>query len=69
MVHATLFSSFGKEKISAYHSVFKSLKWVYMETAPSDLCYIKMVCLKDENKKIVALYYVGPQAGKVIQVY
>ena len=59
---------YGTENITAYHSVFKPLEWVYLEEHPSDLCYVKMVCLKNEKEKIVGLHYVGPNAGEVIQV-
>jgi len=58
---------YGTENITAYHSVFKPLEWVYLEEHPSDLCYVKMVCLKNEKEKIVGLHYVGPNAGEVIQ--
>lgn len=60
---------FGADNITAYHSVFKPLEWVYIESHPGDLCYIKMICLKNENEKIVGLHYVGPQAGEVVQGY
>jgi thioredoxin reductase (NADPH) len=58
---------YGAENISAYHSTFKPLEWVYIESHPGDLCYVKMVCLKNEKEKIVGLHYVGPNAGEVIQ--
>jgi len=59
---------YGAENITAYHSVFKPLEWVYLEEHPGDACYVKMICKKDENERIVGLHYVGPQAGEVIQV-
>jgi thioredoxin reductase (NADPH) len=58
---------YGAENIVAYHSVFKPLEWVYLEEHPSDACYVKMVCKKDENERIIGLHYVGPQAGEIIQ--
>ena len=61
-------NTFGKDKISAYHSMFKPLEWVYLDSAPSDICYVKMVCKKDENERIIGLHFVGPHAGEVIQV-
>jgi len=59
---------FGSDNVTAYHSVFKPLEWVYLEEHPSDLCYVKMVCLKNEKEKIIGLHYVGPNAGEVVQV-
>jgi len=58
---------FGRNNVTAYHSVFKPLEWVYIENRPSDLCYVKMVCKKDENEKVIGLHYVGPNAGEVVQ--
>jgi len=58
---------FGADHITAYHSVFKPLEWVYLEEHPGDVCYVKMVCLKNENEKIIGLHYVGPSAGEIIQ--
>ena len=58
---------FGRENVTAYHSVFKPYEWVYVEGRPSDVCYVKMVCKKDENEKIIGLHYVGPNAGEVVQ--
>ena len=58
---------FGKENIIGYHSVFKPLEWTYVDKYPKDVCYVKMVCQKDQNEKIVGLHYVGPNAGEIMQ--
>jgi len=59
-------STFGKDNIVAYHSTFKPLDWIYNDNV--DLCYIKMVCLK-ENEKIIGLHYVGPNSANIMQGY
>jgi thioredoxin reductase (NADPH) len=58
---------FGRSNVTAYHSVFKPLEWIYMDERPNDLCYVKMVCKKDEDEKVIGLHYVGPNAGEIIQ--
>jgi thioredoxin reductase (NADPH) len=58
---------FGRNNITAYHTVFKPLEWIYIENRPNDLCYVKMICKKDENEKVIGLHYVGPNAGEVVQ--
>jgi len=58
---------FGKDNISAYHSTFKPLEWAFDDDKPGDACYVKMVCKKDENEKVIGLHYVGPNAGEVMQ--
>jgi len=58
---------FGKQNIIGYHSVFKPLEWIYIEEYPKDACYVKIVCRKDEDEKIVGLHYVGPNAGEIMQ--
>lgn len=57
---------FGKENVVTYHATFKPLEWVYREENPGDICYVKMVCLR-ENEKIIGLHLVSPNAGEVIQ--
>jgi len=59
---------FGKENVSAYHSTFKPLEWTFNENLPGDICYIKIICKKDENEKVIGLHYLGPNAGEVVQV-
>lgn len=60
---------FGEDKIIVYHRYFKPLEWTYNDERDPDACYIKMVCDKTRDYKILGLHYLGPNAGDVIQGY
>ena len=60
-------SLYGTDNVTAYHSAFKPLEWVYVENRPADICYVKIVCKKDENEKVIGLHFLGPNAGEVVQ--
>jgi len=58
---------FGKDNVISYHENFKPLEWSYNEERPKDMCYLKIVCQKNENEKVIGLHYLGPNAGEVVQ--
>jgi len=35
----------------------------------SDACYVKVIVVLNEDKKVVGMHYTGPNAGEVIQGY
>ena len=62
------YSTFGQENVSIYHAYFRPFEWVLNENQPKDACYIKMICKRDEDERVIGLHYLGPHAGDIIQV-
>lgn len=50
---------------SIYHSLFKPLEWEFLGKAKEDLCYLKLICDKNQNDKVIGLHFLGPNAGEV----
>lgn len=59
---------FGDDNIDVYHTQFKPLEWTFLKSYSADLCYTKIIVIK-ETKKILGIHYTGPNAGEVIQSY
>ncbi|KAJ7309686.1 hypothetical protein JRQ81_007745 [Phrynocephalus forsythii] len=57
---------FGSENIEVYHAFYKPLEFTVAEREAAQ-CYIKMVCLRQEEQRILGLHFIGPNAGEVIQ--
>jgi thioredoxin reductase (NADPH) len=57
----------GKDRVIVYHSYFMPLTWNLNHERVNTDCYIKMVCDKAENEKVIGLHFLGPDAGEVIQ--
>ncbi|XP_067134053.1 thioredoxin reductase 1, cytoplasmic-like [Centruroides vittatus] len=57
---------FGRDNIEVYHTLYTPLEW---EIAHREqvACYAKIICLRNENEKIVGFHYLGPNAGEVTQ--
>lgn len=64
---------YGTHNIEVYHTSFKPLEWSFLDMTnkphPDNLCYSKVVCLKEDNDRVLGVHYVGPNAGEVIQGY
>eukprot|EP00747_Dinoflagellata_sp_TGD_P125774 gnl/TRDRNA2_/TRDRNA2_174204_c0_seq2.p1 gnl/TRDRNA2_/TRDRNA2_174204_c0~~gnl/TRDRNA2_/TRDRNA2_174204_c0_seq2.p1 ORF type:complete len:487 (-),score=129.90 gnl/TRDRNA2_/TRDRNA2_174204_c0_seq2:409-1869(-) len=58
---------FGKDRIQIYHSVAKPLEWGLNHERSSDTGYIKVICDKQENDKVVGFHVLGPNAGEMTQ--
>lgn len=56
----------GEDNIEVYHAYYKPLEFTVAERDASQ-CYIKMVCLRDEQQRILGLHFIGPNAGEVVQ--
>lgn len=57
-----------KEKqmnVSIYHSLFKPLEWEFLDERKEDYGYLKIICDKTQNERVVGLHYLGPNAGEV----
>uniref|UniRef100_A0A3Q0RVS0 Thioredoxin reductase 2 n=1 Tax=Amphilophus citrinellus TaxID=61819 RepID=A0A3Q0RVS0_AMPCI len=56
----------GKDRIEVYHAFYKPLEFTVAERDASQ-CYIKVVCERGGNGKILGLHFTGPNAGEVAQ--
>ncbi|KAJ5066210.1 thioredoxin reductase 1 cytoplasmic [Anaeramoeba ignava] len=59
-------STYKLENIEVYHSYFTPLEFALPHFAENE-CYIKVICNKLENEKILGIHYFGPNAGEIIQ--
>ncbi|KAK9391544.1 thioredoxin reductase 2 mitochondrial-like [Crotalus adamanteus] len=57
---------YGPDNIEVYHAFYKPLEFVVAERDATQ-CYIKMVCLREKDQRILGLHFIGPSAGEVIQ--
>uniref|UniRef100_A0AAQ5Y6V6 Thioredoxin-disulfide reductase n=1 Tax=Amphiprion ocellaris TaxID=80972 RepID=A0AAQ5Y6V6_AMPOC len=56
----------GKDGIEIYHAFYKPLEFTVAERDASQ-CYIKVVCERGGDQKILGLHFTGPNAGEVTQ--
>ncbi|XP_036383029.1 thioredoxin reductase 2, tandem duplicate 2 [Megalops cyprinoides] len=56
----------GKDGIEVYHAFYKPLEFTVAERDASQ-CYIKVVCLREGDQRILGLHFTGPNAGEVTQ--
>lgn len=56
----------GKDGIEVYHAFYKPLEFTVAERDASQ-CYLKVVCERSGNQRIVGLHFIGPNAGEVTQ--
>lgn len=57
---------FGSSSIEVYHTLYTPLEWEIAHREQS-ACYAKIICLKEENERIIGFHYLGPNAGEVTQ--
>jgi len=69
-------AKFGEANIETYHTKFAPLEWSLPEVdfekydkweADKTACYCKLICLKNEDERVVGFHYAGPNAGEVTQ--
>uniref|UniRef100_A0A8C9VZ39 Thioredoxin reductase 2 n=1 Tax=Scleropages formosus TaxID=113540 RepID=A0A8C9VZ39_SCLFO len=51
---------------NVYHAFYKPLEFTVAERDASQ-CYIKVVCKRDGDRRILGLHFTGPSAGEVVQ--
>ena len=68
MVKFKSIKKYGEKEIDVFHTYFKPLEWNLLDGRETNACYMKLISLK-ENKKVVGIHYLGPNAGEVIQGY
>ncbi|XP_059341472.1 thioredoxin reductase 2, mitochondrial isoform X2 [Ammospiza nelsoni] len=56
----------GSDNIEVYHAYYKPLEFTVAERDATQ-CYMKMVCLREREQRILGLHFIGPNAGEVIQ--
>ncbi|XP_044131505.1 thioredoxin reductase 2, mitochondrial isoform X1 [Bufo gargarizans] len=56
----------GEDAIEVFHAFYKPLEFT-LPGRDASQCYIKMICLKGSQQRIVGLHFIGPNAGEVIQ--
>ncbi|XP_039627444.1 thioredoxin reductase 2, tandem duplicate 2 isoform X1 [Polypterus senegalus] len=56
----------GEENIEVFHAFYKPLEFTVSERDSSQ-CYIKVVCFRNSEQKILGLHFNGPNAGEVTQ--
>uniref|UniRef100_A0A4W5R555 Pyridine nucleotide-disulphide oxidoreductase dimerisation domain-containing protein n=1 Tax=Hucho hucho TaxID=62062 RepID=A0A4W5R555_9TELE len=57
---------YGCDSIEVYHAFYKPLEFTVAERDASQ-CYIKVVCERDGDQRILGLHFTGPNAGEVTQ--
>ncbi|XP_077457256.1 thioredoxin reductase 2, tandem duplicate 2 [Stigmatopora argus] len=57
---------YGKDNIEVYHAFYKPLEFTVAERDASQ-CYIKVICQRDGDQKMLGLHFTGPNAGEVTQ--
>ena len=61
-------AKFGAENISCFHTGFQPLEWQFNKYRPEDdLCYVKIICNKLDNLRVVGYHILAPSAGEVTQ--
>eukprot|EP00067_Danio_rerio_P029437 XP_009299529.1 thioredoxin reductase 2, mitochondrial isoform X1 [Danio rerio] len=56
----------GKDQIEVYHAFYKPLEFTVAERDATQ-CYIKVVCLREGDQRVLGLHFTGPNAGEVTQ--
>uniref|UniRef100_A0A3Q3X337 Uncharacterized protein n=1 Tax=Mola mola TaxID=94237 RepID=A0A3Q3X337_MOLML len=56
----------GKDGIEVYHAFYKPLEFTVAERDASQ-CYLKVICERGGDQKILGLHFTGPNAGEVTQ--
>ncbi|XP_015265602.1 PREDICTED: thioredoxin reductase 2, mitochondrial isoform X2 [Gekko japonicus] len=59
-------SHLGPDNVEVYHAFYKPLEF-YVPGRDAAQCYIKMVCSRAHEQRILGLHFIGPNAGEVIQ--
>ncbi|MEE6504333.1 hypothetical protein FKM82_005150 [Ascaphus truei] len=57
---------YGEDAIEVFHAFYKPLEFTVAERDAAQ-CYIKMICLREKDQRLLGLHFTGPNAGEVIQ--
>ncbi|ODN05269.1 Thioredoxin reductase 1, cytoplasmic [Orchesella cincta] len=56
----------GDENIEVYHVTSQPLEFT-LPARDKESCYSKLICVKNEEERIVGFHYLGPNAGEICQ--
>lgn len=59
-------SKYGEQNIEVFHTHFKPFEKGITERDVED-CYAKLICVINENLRVVGFHYLGPNAGEITQ--
>mmetsp|Transcript_16818 Transcript_16818/g.14724 ORF Transcript_16818/g.14724 Transcript_16818/m.14724 type:complete len:129 (-) Transcript_16818:95-481(-) len=57
----------GDDKIVVFTRQFKSLEWMFAPENHPGRVFIKMICEKEKDMKVIGLHYLGQNSGEIIQ--
>jgi len=61
-------AKFGAENIATYHTGFQPLEWQFDKFRPEgEACYVKILCNKADNLRVVGYHLLAPNAGEITQ--
>ncbi|KAI8130111.1 mitochondrial, Thioredoxin reductase 1 [Lucilia cuprina] len=66
MSEETAIQKYGEENIEVYHNNYSPLEFSLPEKVV-EFCYIKIISQRENQKSILGIHYVGPNAGNVMQ--
>lgn len=58
---------YGKENLEVYYKQFYVLEYKLSHQEAERMALVKLVCVKDQDEKVVGFHYLGPHAGEVTQ--
>jgi len=59
---------YGFDAVEIWHTNYTPLEWSMVESIPSNICYVKVVCHKrDGHDYVVGIHVAGPNAGEITQ--
>ncbi|CAM9158698.1 unnamed protein product, partial [Lampetra fluviatilis] len=56
----------GAENIEVYHAFYRPLEFT-LPDRNAEQCYLKVVCERAGEQRILGIHFLGPNAGEVIQ--
>jgi len=57
---------FGEKNIEVYHQSFQPLEWT-LPKRPNSSCFMKLVCDKADDERVVGFHVLSPNAGEITQ--
>lgn len=57
---------YGLENIEVYHINYTPLEWE-LSHRDTNKCFMKMICNKQDNERVIGFHVVAPHAGEITQ--
>ncbi|VDD93537.1 unnamed protein product [Enterobius vermicularis] len=58
---------YGAENVNVYHGMFLPLEFTIPQRVENRHCYLKLICVKSQNDRVVGLHILSPDAGEITQ--